>query len=191
MCLPFPCRSSPRAWRRRPSRARRRRPAPEAAAHRAAMEQAAADRALVGQTATERADAIDPDPALYYYCVSAEQRGRTTRSRSSIVRAATRQPIRSVITREMCANFIPHLKIEVCGCGPCARGFVAGLSGPWTHLLDPGAARAKARAVCPARPPACRCRDRAGGRGRGGRDAARPPTTDNDKLRDRARSPES
>ena len=85
------------------------------------MEQAAADRALVGQTATERADAIDPDPALYYYCVSAEQRGRTTRSCSSIVRAATRQPICSVITREMCTNFIPHLKIEMCGCGPCAR----------------------------------------------------------------------
>ena len=103
------------------------------------MEQAAADRALVGQTATERADAIDPDPALYYYCVSAEQRGRTTRSRSSIVRAATRQPIRSVITREMCANFIPHLKIEVCGCGPCARGFVAGLSGPWCLDTPAGA----------------------------------------------------
>ena len=40
------------------------------------MEQAAADRALVEPTVTERADAIDPDPALYY-CVSAEQRGRT------------------------------------------------------------------------------------------------------------------
>ena len=102
------------------------------------MEQAAADRALVGQTATERADAIDPDPALYYYCVSAEQRGRTTRSCSSIVRAATRQPICSVITREMCTNFIPHLKIEMCGCGPCARAvslLVCLVPGP------PGAAR--------------------------------------------------